>query len=109
MEHTVQLLNLQFPYMLLIVVLSAWALGDALRWSAELTELGNFSVRVDQRDSSKQQGLLPLQAILVVTKNPNPPKGIETHHLAVLAPAGDQRSPWTSMVNRHHQPSSSRI
>ena len=52
MEHTVQLLNLQFPYMLLIAVLSAWALGDALRWSAELTELGNFSVRVDQRDSS---------------------------------------------------------
>ena len=51
MDHTVQLLNLQFPYMLLIVVLSAWTLGDALRWNAELTELGNFSVRVNQRDS----------------------------------------------------------
>ena len=52
MEHSVQLLNLQSPYMLLIVVLSAWALGDALRWSAALIELGNLSVRVDQRDSS---------------------------------------------------------
>ena len=52
MEHSAQLLNLQSPYMLLIVVLSAWALGGALRWSAELTELGNFSVRVDQRDST---------------------------------------------------------
>ena len=52
MEHSVQLLNLQSPYMLLIVVLSAWALGGALRWSAALTELGNLSVRVDQRDSS---------------------------------------------------------
>ena len=39
-------------YMLLIGVLSAWALGGALRWSAALTELGNMSVRVDQRDSS---------------------------------------------------------
>ena len=30
MEHSVQLLNLQSPYMLLIVVLSAWALGDVM-------------------------------------------------------------------------------
>ena len=42
-------------------------------------------------------------------QEPDPSEGLEGHHLAVAASAGDQRTLWTFVGGRQNQPSSASL
>ena len=42
-------------------------------------------------------------------QEPDPSEGLEGHHLAVAATAGDQRTLWTVVGGRQDQPSGARL
>ena len=42
-------------------------------------------------------------------QEPDPSEGLEGHHLAVAASAGDQRTLWTALGGRQDQPSGARL